>query len=150
MLEDTFQDTFDSKINTPYLASIKDLGVKYLARLQTDFNTALQSRRASDAAALEEERKRFATHQFMPSIDPPGLAKIVIELRDIYRDAEKALTAQRDTNSLPEYDNYIRALSILENEALMQRRPDDASKIRVKRDDVMARRKQRAARVPSR
>ncbi|MFO1437690.1 MAG: serine/threonine-protein kinase [Verrucomicrobiaceae bacterium] len=150
MLEQTFQDTFDTKINTPYLASIKDLGVKYIARLQTDFNTALQSRRASDATALEEERKRFATHQFMPSIDPPGLAKIVIDLRDIYRDAEKALTAQRDANSLPEYDNYIRALSILENEALVQRRPDDASKIRVKRDDVMARRKQRAARLPSR
>jgi hypothetical protein len=86
----------------------------------------------------------------MPSIDPPGLAKIVVELRDIYRDAEKALTAGRDTHSLPEYDNYIRALSILENEALTQRRPDDAAKIRVKRDDVMARRKQRASRIPAR
>ena len=150
MLEETFQDTFDTKINTPYLASIKDLGVKYLARLQTDFNTALQSRRTSDATALEEERKRFATHQFMPSIDPPGLAKVVIELRDIYREAEKTLTNQRDANSLPEYDNYLRALSILENEALLQRRTDDATKIRVKRDDVTARRKQRAARISSR
>ncbi len=150
LLEETFQDTFDTKINTPYLTSIKDLGIRYLARLQTDFNTALQSRRATDAAALEEERKRFATHQFMPSIDPPGLAKVVVELRDIYREAEKALTNQRDTNSLPEYDNYLRALSILENEALIQRRPEDASKIRVKRDDVTARRKQRASRISSR
>jgi hypothetical protein len=133
-----------------YSTSIKDLGVKYLTRLQTDFNTALQTRRAADAAALEEERKRFATHEFMPSIDPPGLAKIVIELRDIYRDAEKALTQKRDADSLPEYDNYIRALSILENEALVQRRAEDAARIRVKRDDVMARRKQRAARISSR
>jgi serine/threonine protein kinase len=150
LLEETFQDTFDSKVNVAYSTSIKDLGVKYLTRLQTDFNSALQTRRASDAAALEEERKRFATHEFMPSIDPPGLAKIVVELRDIYRDAEKALTQKRDADSLPEYDNYIRALSILENEALVQRRAEDAARIRVKRDDVMARRKQRAARISSR
>jgi len=150
LLEETFQDTFDTKVNVTYTTSIKDLGVKYLTRLQTDFNTALQARRASDAAALEEERKRFSTHEFMPSIDPPGLAKIVIELRDIYRDAEKALTQKRDADSLPEYDNYIRALSILENEALVQRRAEDAARIRVKRDDVMARRKQRAARIPTR
>jgi hypothetical protein len=150
MLEEVFQDTFDSKINTPYLANIKDLGSKYLARLQTDFNKAIQSRRASDAAALEEERKRFSTHQFMPSIDPPGLAKVIVELRDLYREAEKDFTNQRDQSALPEYDNYLRALSILENEALIQRRSDDAARIRVKRDDVTARRKQRASRVSSR
>lgn len=150
LLEETFQDTFDSKINASYNLALKNLGVKYLARLQTDFNQALRSRQASDAAAIEEERKRFSTHEFMPSIDPPALAKVVVELRQLYRTAEKILTQQKDADALPEYDNYIRALSILENEALVQRRAEDAAKIRVKRDDVMARRKQRAARISSR
>ncbi|MBK8036635.1 MAG: serine/threonine protein kinase [Verrucomicrobiaceae bacterium] len=150
LLEENFQDTFDSKINAAYATNIKTLGERYLARLERDINNALQARRAAEAAALQEEQKRFTTHEFMPSIDPPGLAKVIIELREVYRDTEKKLTQQRDADSLPEYDNYLRYLAILENEALVQRRTEDASKIRVKRDDVMARRKQRAARISSR
>jgi len=148
LLEDTFQDTFDAKINAAYNNSLKDLGTKYLARLDEQY-TALRSRFPTEASAIDTERTRYRTHQFMPSIDPIGLSRTVIELRNLYRTAEKAITQQKDRDSLPEYDNYIRALTLIENEAFLQRRVTDAAKIRSKCDDVVVRRKQRAAKITS-
>jgi hypothetical protein len=149
MLEDIFQDEFDSKVNAAYNANLKELGVRYLAKLETDLAVALQKRQTSDARALEDEKVRFKTHQFMPSIDPPSLPRVITNLRDIYRANEKAYVQQKDANSLPYYDQFINALNLLEKEAIAQRRTSDADKIRSKREDVIARRKQRAAKVPA-
>ena len=149
MLEDIFQDEFDARVNAAYNANLKELGVRYLAKLETDLAVALQTRQTSDARALEDEKVRFKTHQFMPSIDPPSLPRVITNLRDIYRANEKAYVQQKDANSLPYYDQFINALNLLEKEAIAQRRTSDADKIRSKREDVIARRKQRAAKVPA-
>ena len=149
MLEDIFQDEFDSKVNAAYNDNLKELGTKYLAKLAADLAVALQNRQSADAKALEDEKVRFRTHQFMPSIDPPGLPRVVTNLRDIYRATEKAYVQQKDANSLPYYDQFINALNLLEKEAIAQGRTSDAAKIRSKREDVISRRKQRAAKVPA-
>ena len=95
LLEDIFQDEFDAKVNGVYNAELKDLGTKYLARLEADLSIALRNRQSADAKALEDEKVRFQTHQFMPSIDPPSLPRIITNLRDIYRTTEKALVQQK-------------------------------------------------------
>jgi hypothetical protein len=85
----------------------------------------------------------------MPSVDPTSLHGSVVKLRNTYRGAEKSYGLDKDRKSLPLYDKYIATLVALEKQLSAQGRVGDASRVRIKRDDVMARRKQRAAKLPA-
>jgi serine/threonine protein kinase len=146
-LESQFQVAFERDVNASYADQIATLGAGYVAALDRAINEAARSGRASEAAALRDEKTRFTTHKFMPSIDPSGLHSSIVQLRNTYRSTEKAYSKDKDAKSLPLYDRYIEVLNGLEKELLAQGKTADATRVRVKRDDVTARRKQRAAKV---
>lgn len=149
VLESQFQTAFERDVNSAYADQISTLGDGYTAALDRSMNEATKAGKLDEALALREERQRFTTHKFMPSIDPSGLNRSVVVLRNTYRSAEKKYAQQKDVSSLPLYDRYIEVLTALEKEILAQGRVSDASRVRIKRDDVVARRKQRAAKVPA-
>lgn len=148
-LESQFQTAFERDVNATYADLLTTLGTGYSAALERETQDASKAGRLDEAVALREEKQRFTTHKFMPSIDPSSLHKAVVTLRNAYRTAEKKYTQQKDATSLPLYDRYIEVLTALEREVLSQGRSADASAVRIKRDDVTARRKQRAAKVPA-
>ncbi len=149
VLESQFQTAFERDVNTVFTGQLATLGTGYVAALDRAMQDAGKAGRLDEAIALREEKQRFTTHKFMPSIDPSGLHGSVVKLRTTYRSAEKNYSVQKDALSLPLYDRYIEVLSVLEKELLAQGKNADASRVRVKRDDVTARRKQRAAKVSS-
>ncbi|MFN0077875.1 MAG: protein kinase domain-containing protein [Prosthecobacter sp.] len=148
VLESQFQTAFERDVNTAYADQITTLGTGYAAALDRSMTEASKAGRLDEAIALREEKQRFTTHKFMPSIDPSGLHSAVVKLRNTYRSAEKTYAQQKDAASLPLYDRYIEVLSAFEKELIAQGRNSDASRVRTKRDDVVSRRKQRAAKVP--
>ena len=136
-------------MNTVYSDQIATLGANYLGALDRGISEATRSSRLDEALALRDEKTRFTTHKFMPSIDPAGLHATIVRLRNTYRATEKTFAQQKDASSLPLYDRYIEVLNALEKELNDQGRVGDAGRVRTKRDDVAARRKQRAAKVSS-
>jgi serine/threonine protein kinase len=146
-LESQFQTAFERDVNTTYTEQLNTLGTGYVTAIDRAIQDATKAGRLDEAVALSEEKQRFTTHKFMPSIDPSSLHKTVVTLRNAYRSAEKKYSQQKDATSLPLYDRYIEVLSALEQEVQAQGRIAEASAVRTKRDDVVARRKQRAAKV---
>jgi hypothetical protein len=149
-LESQFQTAFERDVNTAYTDQLDTLGTGYATALDRAMLDASKAGRLDETIALREEKQRFTTHKFMPSIDPSSLHKAVVNLRNAYRTAEKKYAQQKDADSLPLYDRYIGVLNALEKEVLAQGRTSDAAAVRTKRDDVVTRRKQRAAKVSSR
>jgi hypothetical protein len=149
-LESQFQTAFERDVNTAYTDQLDTLGAGYATALDRAMLDASKAGRLDETIALREEKQRFTTHKFMPSIDPSSLHKSVVTLRNAYRTAEKKYAQQKDATSLPLYDRYIEVLSALEKEVLAQGRSSEAAAVRTKRDDVVTRRKQRAAKVSSR
>jgi len=149
-LESQFQTAFERDVNTAYTDQLDTLGTGYATALDRAMLDASKAGRLDETIALREEKQRFTTHKFMPSIDPSSLHKSVVTLRNAYRTAEKKYAQQKDASSLPLYDRYIEVLSALEKEVLSQGRSSEAASVRTKRDDVVTRRKQRAAKVSSR
>lgn len=149
-LESQFQTAFERDVNTAYTDQLDTLGAGYATALDRAMLDASKAGRLDETIALREEKQRFTTHKFMPSIDPSSLHKSVVNLRNAYRTAEKKYAQQKDASSLPLYDRYIEVLSALEKEVLAQGRSAEATSVRTKRDDVVTRRKQRAAKVSSR
>ncbi|MCF7790013.1 MAG: serine/threonine protein kinase [Prosthecobacter sp.] len=148
-LESQFQTAFERDVNTAYTDQLNTLGTGYSTALDRATQDATKAGRLDEALALREEKQRFTTHKFMPSIDPSSLHRSVVNLRNAYRTAEKKYAQQKDASSLPLYDRYIEVLNSLEKEVLAQGRIAEAAAVRTKRDDVIARRKQRAAKVTS-
>ena len=146
-LESQFQTAFERDVNAAYTEQLNTLGAGYLTALERTIQDASKAARLDEALALREEKQRFTTHKFMPSIDPTDLHKSVVNLRNTFRSAEKKYAQQKDAASLPLYDRYIEVLNALEQEVLAQGRGADSATVRTKRDDVVARRKQRAAKV---
>jgi serine/threonine protein kinase len=147
-LESQFQTAFEREVNTSYADQLTTLGTGYVQALDRSMQEATKAGRLDEAIALREEKQRFTTHKFMPSIDPSGLHPSIVKLRNTYRGAEKNYSLQKDADSLPLYDRYIEVLSALEKELIAQGRNGDALRVRTKRDDVVTRRKQRAAKLP--
>lgn len=148
-LESQFQTAFERDVNTAYSDQIATLGANYIGALDRGISEATRAGKIDEAVALRDEKTRFTTHKFMPSIDPAGLHGNIVKLRNTYRATEKAFAQQKDASSLPLYDRYIEVLNALEKELSDQGRVGDAGRVRTKRDDVTARRKQRAAKVSS-
>ncbi|MDI1313385.1 serine/threonine-protein kinase [Prosthecobacter sp.] len=148
-LESQFQTAFERDVNTAYTEQLNTLGTGYSTALDRATQDVSKAGRLDEALALREERQRFTTHKFMPSIDPSSLHRSVVNLRNAYRTAEKKYAQQKDASSLPLYDRYIEVLLALEKEVIAKGRMTDAAAVRIKRDDVIARRKQRAAKVSS-
>jgi serine/threonine protein kinase len=148
-LESQFQTAFERDVNTAYADQLATLGTNYTTALDRALLDASKAGRLDETVALREEKQRFTTHKFMPSIDPSSLHKAVVTLRNAYRSAEKKYAQQKDAASLPLYDRYIEVLTSLEKDPLIQNRSSDASAVRIKREDVVARRKLRAAKVPA-
>lgn len=148
-MESQFQEDFERTVNATYSDLIATLGTNYIAALDRAMSDATRLGRLDEAIALRDEKQRFTTHKFMPSIDPASLHSSVVKLRNTYRGAEKSYAQDKDRKSLPLYDNYIRALDTWAKELDAQGRVGDASRLRIKRDDVVARRKQRAAKLPA-
>ncbi len=146
-LESQFQSAFEREVNTSYTDQLDTLGTGYSTALDRATQDATKAGRLDEALALREEKQRFTTHKFMPSIDPSSLHRSVVNLRNAYRTAEKKYSQQKDASSLPLYDRYIGLLNSLEKEVLAQGRIAEAATVRTKRDDVIARRKQRAAKL---
>jgi len=146
-LESQFQTAFEREVNTTYTDQLNNLGTGYATALDRATQDATKAGKLDEALALREEKQRFTTHKFMPSIDPSSLHKSVVNLRNAYRSAEKKYAQQKDASSLPLYDRYIEVLNSLEKEVRAQGRIAEASSVRIKRDDVLARRKLRAAKV---
>ena len=146
-LESQFQTAFEREVNTSYTDQLDTLGTGYSTALDRATQDATKAGRLDEALALREEKQRFTTHKFMPSIDPSSLHRSVVNLRNAYRTAEKKYAQQKDASSLPLYDRYIGLLNSLEKEVLAQGRIAEAAAVRTKRDDVIARRKQRAAKI---
>lgn len=148
-LESQFQTAFERDVNTAYADQVTTLGTGYSTALDRATQDATKAGRLDEAVALREEKQRFNTHKFMPSIDPSSLHKSVVTLRNTYRSAEKKYAQQKDAASIPLYDRYIEVLNSLEKEVLAQGRGADITAVRAKRDDVVSRRKQRATKLPS-
>ncbi len=146
-LESQFQTAFERDVNTTYTDQLNTLGTGYVTALDRAMLDASKAARLDESLALREEKQRFTTHKFMPSIDPSSLHKSVVNLRNAYRTAEKKYAQQKDASSLPLYDRYIEVLNALEKEVLSQGRVAEAASVRTKRDDVVARRRQRAAKI---
>ena len=136
-------------MNAAYADQITSLGTGYVTALEQAGSQATRAGKLDEAIALRDEKTRFTTHKFMPSIYPAGLHRSVVQLRNTYRAAEKTYSQQKDASSLPLYDRYIVLLTALEKDLITQGRVSDATRVRVKREDVIARRKQRAAKVPA-
>lgn len=148
-LESQFQNAFEREVNAAYAAQIAALGAGYVTALEQAVSQATRAGKLDEALALRDEKTRFTTHKFMPSIDPAGLHRNVVQLRNTYRATEQSYSQRKDANSLPLYDRYIEVLNSLAQELRAQGRSGDADRVRIKRDDVAARRKQRAAKVSS-
>lgn len=149
-LESQFQTAFERDVNAAYTDQLTTLGTNYITALERAMLDASKAGRLDETLALREEKQRFTTHKFMPSIDPGSLHRTVVNMRSAYRSAEKKYAQQKDASSLPLYDRYITVLAALEKEVLAQGHNADASAVRIKRDDVAARRKQRAAKASTR
>jgi len=147
-LESQFQNAFERDVNAAYADQIATLGAGYVTALDRALSEATRAGRLDEAISFRDEMTRFTTHKFMPSIDPTGLHSSIVKLRNTYRSTEKAYSQQKDASSLPLYDRYIAVLEALEKELRIQGRTADAERTRMKREDVVARRKQRAAKVP--
>lgn len=148
-MESEFQSTFEREVNAAFAEQITNLGANYTAALERAIVDATRAGKLDEAVALRDEKQRFTTHKFMPSIDPPALNSTIVRLRGIYRGAEKSYSQQKDATSLPRYDRYLEALATFERELLAQGRTSDAGRVRGKWNDVSTRRAQRAARVPA-
>lgn len=147
-LESQFQSVFEREVNKGFSDLIATLGTGYLAALERTLTEATRGGRLDEAIALRDEKLRFVNHKFMPSIDPPGLHSVITRLRGTYRSAEKAYAQQKDATSLPLYDRYIEVLAGYERDLAAQGKTTEAALVRTKRQDVMTRRAQRAAKVP--
>lgn len=147
-LESQFQSAFERDVNAAYSEQIASLGTGYLGALERALNEATRAGRLDEAVALRDEKQRFSTHKFMPSIDPASLHNSVVRLRNTYRSTEKTYGQQKDATSLPLYDLYLGVLAKYEQELRAQGRTTDAGRVQVKRADVNERRRQRAAKVP--
>ena len=148
-LESQFQNAFERDVNAAYLDQIQTLSTNYTAALDRAMEDASKDARLDEALALREEKQRFTTHKFMPSIDPANLHKTVVGLRNSYRSAEKKFAQQRDASSLTLYDRYINVLTALERESLYKGHNADADAVRTRREDVTSRRKQHTAKASS-
>lgn len=148
-LESQFQAAFEREVNAPYNDQISTLGAGYITALDRALLDASKAGRLDEALAVREEKQRYTTHKFMPSIDPSSLHQTVVKLRNTYRATEKRYTRQRDAGSLPLYDRYMEVLAALEKETMAKGRSTDAAIVRNKREDVSARRRQRAAKLSS-
>ncbi|MGV3663065.1 MAG: family 16 glycoside hydrolase, partial [Prosthecobacter sp.] len=148
-MESEFQATFEREVNAAFAEQIALLGANYTAALERSLNDATRAGKLDEAIALRDEKQRFTTHKFMPSIDPASLHSTISRLRSLYRGAEKKLAQQKDATSLPRYDHYLQALAAYERELMSQGKQADASRVRIKREDVTTRRAQRAAKVPA-
>ncbi|WP_395749931.1 serine/threonine protein kinase [Prosthecobacter sp.] len=146
-LESQFQSAFEREVNSPYTEQVTTLDAGYAAALDRSLQEATKAGRLDESIALREEKQRFATHKFMPSIDPANLHKSVVTLRNSYRTAEKKFAQKKDTDSLPLYDRFIGLLGTLEKEALAQGSSADAAAVRTKLEDVTNRRNHRAAKA---
>ncbi|HEY1049768.1 MAG TPA: protein kinase [Prosthecobacter sp.] len=147
-MESEFQATFEREVNVAFAEQITTLGANYTAALERALADATRAGRLDEAVALRDEKQRFTTHKFMPSIDPPSLNSTIGRLRAIYRSAEKSYTQQKDATSLPRYDRYLEVLAAYERDLMAQGKTADAGRVHTKREDVTARRAQRAAKVP--
>ena len=136
-------------MNATYTEQLSALGTGYLTALERAIQDASKSARLDEALSLREEKQRFTTQKFVPSIDPADLHKSVVNLRSTFRSAEKKYAQQKDAAILPRYDRYIEVLNSLEQEVLTQGRSADAAAVRTKRDDIIARRKQSVAKLSS-
>lgn len=148
-LESQFQSALERDVNAPYTEQLSALGAGYLTALERAIQDASKAARLDEALALREEKQRFTTHKFVPSIDPVSLHKSVVNLRNTFRSAEKKYAQQKDAAILPRYDRYIEVLNTLEQEVLTQGHSTDATAVRTKRDDIIARRKQSVAKLSS-
>jgi serine/threonine protein kinase len=146
-LESQFQTAFERDVNATYTDQLNTLGTGYATALERAMLDASKAGRLDETLALREEKQRFTTHKFMPSIDPSSLHRTVVNLRNAYRSAEKKYAQQKDATSLPLYDRYIGVLTTLEKEVTAQGRIAEAEAVRIKRNDVIARRRQRAAKI---
>jgi serine/threonine protein kinase len=146
-LESQFQTAFERGVNNAYAEQLATLGTGYVTALDRAILDASKAGRLEETIALRDEKQRFTTHKFMPSIDPASLHKTAVTLRNAYRSAEKKYARQKDTSSLPLYDRYIEVLTTLEKDTRAQGRSAEAASIRIKREDVVARRKQRASKM---
>ena len=146
-MESQFQTAFERDVNATYTDQLNTLGTGYATALERAMLDASKAGRLDETLALREEKQRFTTHKFMPSIDPSSLHKTVVSLRNAYRSAEKKYAQQKDATSLPLYDRYIGVLTTLEKEVTAQGRIAEAEAVRIKRNDVIARRRQRAAKI---
>ena len=106
-----------------------------------------------EVAGIRMNRKAFTMIELLTVIAIIAiLAGIIFPVgarvrANAYRSAEKKYAQQKDATSLPLYDRYIGVLTALEKEVLAQGRTAEAATIRTKRDDVIARRRQRAAKA---
>jgi serine/threonine protein kinase len=148
-LESQFQFALERDVNAAYTEQLSALGAGYLTALERAIQDASKAARLDEALALREEKQRFTTHKFVPSIDPANLHKSVVNLRNTFRNAEKKYAQQKDAAILPRYDRYIEVLNSLEQEVLTQGHSTDAATVRTKRDDIIARRKQSVAKLSS-
>lgn len=135
-------------MNAAYADQIATLGTNYIAALDRALAESTRAGKVDETVALRDEKQRFTTHKFMPSIDPASLNSKVVSLRNTYRSTEKTYAQQKDAASLPLYDRYIEVLNAFEKELQAQGSILGTDRVRIKRDDVIARRKQRAAKVP--
>ncbi len=148
-LESQFQSALERDVNAVYTEQLNALGAGYLTALERTIQDASKAARLDEALALREEKQRFTTHKFVPSIDPADLHKSLVHLRNTFRSTEKKYAQQKDAAILPRYDRYIEVLNTLEQEVLTQGRSADAAAVRTKRDDIIARRKQSVAKLSS-
>lgn len=148
-LESQFQGAFEREVNASHAEQVAALGASYLTALDRALAEATKNGRLDEAIALRDEKKRFMTHKFMPSIDPAGLDGAIVRLRGTYRKTEKSYGQQRDATALPLYDRYLGVLASLEKQMLAAGQSTTAAKVRVKHADVLTRRTQRAANVPA-
>ena len=148
-LESQFQSALERDVNATYTEQLSALGTGYLTALERAIQDASKSARLDEALSLREEKQRFTTQKFVPSIDPADLHKSVVNLRSTFRSAEKKYAQQKDAAILTRYDRYIEVLNSLEQEVLTQGRSADAAAVRTKRDDIIARRKQSVAKLSS-
>jgi serine/threonine protein kinase len=148
-LESQFQNAFDRDVNAPYAAQVATLDTGYATALDRAIQDSTKAGQLDETLALRDEKQRFTTHKFMPAIDPANVHQSVLKLRTSYRSAEKKFAQKRDADSLPLYDRYIGLLDSLEKETLAQGSSAETSAVRAKRDDVVLRRQQRAAKASS-
>ncbi|MCE9518658.1 MAG: hypothetical protein K8R87_03705, partial [Verrucomicrobia bacterium] len=135
-IETEFQEAFDRDIVRAREAAVADLDAKYVAALGRADAAAINAGKSDESLRLKEEIQRVQNKQPTPSNEVEPVPASLKQLRATYDGALAKIEHEWDAKSRTSYDELDRQLDGLQKSLIEENRPDEASLVKTKRDQI--------------